>query len=65
MSFLDGKGTPENLDNIAQPIGIAMFALADGVYRYACESPKMASLLRISSSSPQAFEMENSLLHGV
>ena len=36
MSFLDGKGTPENLDNIAQPIGIAMFALADVVYRYAC-----------------------------
>jgi hypothetical protein len=33
--FLDGKGAPENLDNITQPIGIAMFALADVVYSYA------------------------------
>ena len=28
MTAMVGKGTSENLDNIAQPIGIAMFALA-------------------------------------
>lgn len=55
MTAMVGKGTSENLDSIAQPIGIAMFALADVVYRYACEWLTMAPLARIGSSECRWF----------
>lgn len=43
-TFLDAKGALEILDNDAQPIDTATYALVGGVYRYESESLAMASL---------------------